>query len=537
MLLVLVAACGARGQRVERSIDDWRPTHYSVAVTLNPSLTEITAETDIDLEVMNAELKQIEVQFGDLTIDSVVSGNAELTYNRHPGSLSITMAKPAASGDKINLAIRYHGVPKDGLILSKDKDGSPSATGDNWPDRVHNWIPSIDHPSVKAPVTFTINAPENYYAVANGRLVSKQAHADKTVTWVYDETSPIPPYCMVIAVDQFNVSGPPSGKALSFLVPKSDRELAREFAPAQQMLDFFSETIAPYPYQKLALIVGATQFGGMENSGAIVFPSSFLPRTGDEPMTGAFKIPAHVEETVAHEIAHQWFGDSVTESTWADLWLSEGFATYFAGLFLERFEGAEAFCSYMHTKKIVYLGYEKQKLSPIHDTQTADLHQLLNANNYEKGAWVLHMLRGMLGDEKFFEGLRIYYKSHIGGNANSDDLRNAFEKSSGRDLKDFFDRWVYHEGHPILDVAWTEKTEAGDPSITIEVSQVQKTAVFLMPLTIVVKTTKGEVRKTVDLTGSRVHQEFRLDGKPIEVRADPDQFVLAEITVRQLRAS
>jgi len=530
--LLLFITCDVLSQRVERTIVDWQPTHYSVAVALNDSLTEISAVTDIDLQVLNGGLSRLEVQFGDLSVDSIKTGATNLSFERKPGLIVIALPQPAIKGTRMTVSISYHGIPKDGLILTKDKDGIQSATGDNWPVRVHNWIPSIDHPSSKAAVTFTVTAPERNEAVANGRLVSRQTNADKTVTWTYDEKAPIPPYCMIIAVDRFDISGPSSRKSLSFMVPHSDHELAGEFAPAEQMLDYFSKLIAPYPYEKLALIVGATQFGGMENSGAIVFPRNFLHRNGDEALTKAFRIPMHVEETTAHEIAHQWFGDSVTESTWADLWLSEGFATYFAGLFLERYEGREAFDEYMRRQKVVYLGYEKQNPSPIHDTQTTELLRLLNANNYQKGAWVLHMLRGMLGDEKFFEGLRIYYRDHMNSNASSDDLRVALEKSSGRNLKQFFDRWVYGEGHPVFDVVWSTKTEGGHNSLSVDINQVQRNSPFLMPLTILAKTDRGEFRKAIDLTGSSVHAKFPIDGTAVEVTVDPDAFLLAETTVR-----
>src|SRR6267378_1296390 len=446
--LLLVITCDVWSQRVERTIVDWQPIHYSVALTLNDSLTEISAITDIDLQVVKTGLSRLEVQFGDLSVDSVKRGATNLSFERKPGLIVIALPQPAIKGTRMTVSISYHGIPKDGLILTKDKDGIQSATGDNWPDRVHNWIPCIDHPSAKASVTFTINAPERDYAVANGRLVSRQTNSDKTVTWTYDEKAPIPPYCMVITVDQFDVSGPPSRKSLSFLVPHSDHELAGEFAPSVQMLDYFSELIAPYPYEKLALIVGATQFGGMENSGAIVFPSNFLRRNGDEALTKAFRIPMHVEETTAHEIAHQWFGDSVTESTWADLWLSEGFATYFAGLFVQKYDGEDAFQTYMKRAADEYIAYEKETRTPIHDTETEDLMKLLNANNYQKGSWVLHMLRSQLGDDAFFRGLRSYYLAHKESTANSEDLRAALEKSSGKDLKDFFARWVYGTGHP-----------------------------------------------------------------------------------------
>src|SRR2546425_391712 len=225
---------------------------------------------------------------------------------------------------------------------------------------------------------------------------------------------------------------------LSYYVPQRDRSYAAKgFSAAAPAVAFFSETIAPYPYEKLALIIGATRFGGMENPSAIVFTSTLLDLRADEKMSPRFAIPTRIEDVVAHEIAHQWFGDSVTESTWADLWLSEGFATYFAGLFVEKYEGEDAFRDYLRNQAARYFAYEKQRNAPIHDDETQDLMKLLNPNNYEKGAWVLHMLRKRLGDDAFFRGLRAYYDAHREANATTEDLRAALESASGKDLKDF----------------------------------------------------------------------------------------------------
>src|SRR5207302_5305873 len=243
----------------------------------------------------------------------------------------------------------------------------------------------------------------------------------------------------IVAVNQGAIINSPDKAVtnLIFNVPQRDLVYApKGFSSAASSLAFFSQTIATYPYEKLALIVGATRFGGMENSSAIVFPSTLFDLRANEKMSAHFGIPMRIEEVVAHEIAHQWFGDSVTESTWADLWLSEGFATYFAGLFVEKYDGEDAFRDYMRKQATRYFAYEKQRNAPIHDSETPDLMRLLNPNNYEKGAWVLHMLRKRLSDELFFRGLRAYYNAHREANATTDDLRVALEKASGKDLKD-----------------------------------------------------------------------------------------------------
>src|SRR5205823_14637661 len=267
---------------------------------------------------------------------------------------------------------------------------------------------------------------------------SMNANESGQHVWQFQESKPIPAYCMVIAVNEGARLEAADNASLSYYVSQKDRGYAAKgFAPGAPALAFFSETIAPYPYEKLALIVGATRFGGMENSSAIVFASGLFDLRQNEKLSAHFGIPARIEDVVAHEIAHQWFGDSVTESTWADLWLSEGFATYFAGLFIEKYEGADPFRDYLRNQAARYFAYEKQRNAPIHDEETPDLMRLLNPNNYEKGAWVLHMLRKRLGDDVFFRGLRAYYHAHREANATTEDLRAALERASGKDLRDF----------------------------------------------------------------------------------------------------
>ena len=384
-------------------------------------------------------------------------------------------------------------------------------------------------------MTFSVTAPAKEIVVANGKLEGVSDDSQTMRTWTYTEGWPIPAYCMVIAVGEYAKSEPitPAVTPLSYYVPQSDARFAMQgFAPAAPSLKFFSETVAPYPYEKLALIVGATRFGGMENSSAIVFTGGLLDqRRGTASLSRAFNIPERLENVVAHEIAHQWFGDSVTESTWADLWLSEGFATYFAGLFIQKYDGEDAFRAYMKRAADTYFAYEKRTRTPIHDTETEDLMKLLNPNNYEKGAWVLHMLRSQLGDDAFFRGLRIYYSGHKEATANSEDLRAALEKASGKDLKEFFARWIFGSGHPHYEVRsdWL----VGNV-LRFTVRQLQAGPLFPNPLPISITTSKGKQTVLVKPTGKETIEEFHLSGPPSAIEIDPADTLLKELTVRPM---
>jgi aminopeptidase N len=530
-LMLCVFVTQSFATRTERLIDSWKPTNYKVSITFNDSLTEITsAKAEITVLALKAA-SQIDLDFGELPVDSVTVNSQTAPYQRDNGHLNIKLAKPTRRGETLIITVSYHGKPKDGLILKNDKVGKPAAVGDNWPDRLHHWIPSLDHPSAKATVTFSITAPAHDLVVANGKLDRVDNASTTTRTWTYVEAVPIPPYCMIIAVGDFALVEPPrEATPLAYYVPLTDKDFALQgFAAASPSLKFFSQTIGPYPYEKLALIIGATRFGGMENSSAIVFPSTLLDSRPNESPNAVFQIRDGLVNVTAHEIAHQWFGDSVTESTWSDLWLSEGFADYFAGLVKQRYEGEAAFQRYMKGEAETYFGYEKKTRTPIHDADTEDLFKLLNANNYQKGAWVLHMLRSELGDAQFFRGIRSYYEEHKNSIATSEDLRAAFEKASGRDLKDFFARWIYGAGHPSYELSWVWNAKTSKVRLVLKQLQAEPAFPNAVPIDLV--TANGTRRIILKPTSKQMIEEIKLNNEPTTITIDPDKTILKDARV------
>ena len=526
--LILLFASTALASRVENLIDTWRPTHYLVNITLNDQLSEITsASARIYLTIVKPT-REINVDFGDLTVDRVTLNGNSSTFLRKDGKLHFDLPQAASPRDVYIIEVFYHGKPKDGLILTNDKDGKPAAIGDNWPDRVHHWIPVLDHPSAKATVTFNITAPAGQEVVANGRLDHVETTASGQRTWTYSEGVPIPPYCMIIGVGQFArvQSAQRALTPLSYYVPLSERELAQKgFSPAIPTIEFFADKVAAYPYEKLSLIVGATRYGGMENSGAIVFTSSLFNRNSTAGTSKTYGVPFGNVTLIAHEIAHQWFGDSVTESTWSDLWLSEGFATYFAGLFVQRYESEEAFQRYMRDASASVFAYEKKKRVPIFDRDTESLMDLLNPNNYQKGAWVLHMLRSNLGDDVFFRGIRAYYESHKNSVASTEDLRVALEKASGKDLRAFFARWVYDSGHPQYELKWFW---LGKKELRVVLTQKQPGNAFVDPIHLTISTAKGKRDVVLKPTGKLFIERIPLRDSPIKLDLDPNNQLLDE---------
>jgi aminopeptidase N len=531
--LLLLLSLPAHAQRVEHGVDTWKPVHFEIALTLNANLTEIaSARAILTVEALQDNLVSLDLDFGDLAIDSMTVDGRACRFSRRPGHLIAALDPPAQRGGRLEVAVAYHGRPKDGLLMSKGRK-RPFAVADNWPDRAHNWIPCLDHPSAKATVRYTITAPERDVVVANGALEYSSAAARGTRLWVYSEKVPIPAYCMVVSIgeDVVITATQTAVTSLTYYVPPSFRDYAnRGFSAAAPALDYYQSTVAPFPFEKLALILGDSAFEGMEFPSAIVYPRAIFELSKKpEPMSRRFGVPSRIEIAVAHEIAHQWFGDDVTESTWADLWLSEGFATYFTGLFIEKYEGEQAFRAYMSDAAGLAFDFEKHVRLPLHDTLTLNLQQLLNNNVYQKGAWVLHMLRRRLGDDAFFRGVRDYYDSHRGATANSEDLRDSLEKSSGRDLKDFFGRWVYGTGHPVysLSSSWEEKAP-GHGELTLKLNQVQTGEPFLDPVDVEIVTLSGKSRVTMRPAGKAATAVVSLDDKPLTVRLDPDGALLGE---------
>jgi aminopeptidase N len=495
---------------------------YRLSLSIGDTKDEITAEAEIVFAARAVNVREVALDFPDLTVDGVTENGRAAKFTRDAGRLRITLADTYKPGDLFNVAVKYHGAPTDGLYFKRNKFGDRTVFADNWPDRARHWFPSLDHPSDKARVDFYVNAPARYDVVANGELVETTSRQDGTRLTHWRESVPVPVYCMVFGATEFSVlnAGASGGTNLwHYLYPKDrDRGLA-DHGRALRILEFYAGLVGPYPYEKLALVESSTRFGGMENSSNIFFDENAYDGTG------------HLESTVAHEIAHQWFGDSVTESDWHHLWLSEGFATYFGALFYERADGRDRFVRMMLDDKERYLKDADAVARPVYDPSVKDLFKLLNRNNYQKGAWVLHMLRRVLGDEKFFEGVRDYYRTYRDGNALTEDFRRVMELHYGKSLDWFFRQWIYAPGFPAYDASW--KWDGPSKRLTLKVRQTQAGALFRMPLDIEFGNGDDSRREVIEVSGREQTFDFDLKARPQTVAIDPDEWVLKTLKLRE----
>ncbi|HXE58375.1 MAG TPA: M1 family metallopeptidase [Gemmatimonadales bacterium] len=426
-------------------------------------------------------------------------------------------------GDTLVTRIRYHGTPRDGLVIRPNVYGVRTAFADNWPDRARRWLPSQDHPADKATVSWHVEVPAGYRAVANGVLERVDTLVRGRTVWHYRTENPIPVYTMVFGAAPFAVTPLPDAGCAVRCVPlsvwtyaqDSAKVVAGPFRRAGAMVDYFSRLIGPFPYQRLAHVESSTRFGGMENATAIFYDEKAIAN-------GTLS-----EATVAHETAHQWFGDAVTEADWRHLWLSEGFATYLAALWAGYADGDSARARAMrHAAQAIFDSPATER--PILDPAPPSLMALLNSKNHQKGAWVLHSLRGLVGDSAFVTALRRFYERHRDGTALSDDFARIASEAAGRDLTWYFAQALTQPGYPILDLRWRHEPGRG---LVVTLRQTQPEAWGLYRLPGLVLAVDGE-RHRVDVEGREsVHVLRGVRRTPARVEVDPDGWWLLRVRV------
>lgn len=485
--------------------------HYYLQISVSDTGNIVHGKTIITVRRLDLRDSTLTLDFKNMTIAAIQIGTTSAKYLSRGGQIELYLPNGV---DTLHITITYAGEPQDGLYIRKNKFQRRTFFADNWPDRARQWFPGIDHPSDKATVEFHITAPERYTVVANGRLEQERHNLNGTKTWSWRERVPIPTYCMVFGAAEFALLhlGETLNTPVSYYVFPGDAAVAaNSFGRTAQMLQFFSENIGAYPYEKLALVQSSTRFGGMENASAIFFAEAALgaPRT---------------EGTTAHEIAHQWFGDAVTEADWQHLWLSEGLATYFAALFYEHSDGEAALREEMRRNRENYLAFARNKLTPILDTTIMNYSDLLNGNNYAKAAWVLHMLRHTMGTENFWRGIRDYYRRYRDGTALTDDFRRVMEKASGEDLGWFFQQWLQQPGHPVIKFDWRWLPD--EKAVALAIQQMQPGTFFRLPVEIEMANAGVKIRQKLWLEEPAASFKLPMDKKPEQINIDPDENVL-----------
>ncbi len=465
------------------------------------------------------------------TVDSARVNGSSAATQREGNQVVVTL--PAGQRDTLQVTLYYKGEPADGLVVRSDSAGTWTAFGDNFPDRARQWLATVDHPSDKATVAWTVVHPPTHRVIANGELQEESPVPGGMVTTRYASVRPLYTAVMVIGVAPFAVVElgntacnlgelPGCVRQSVWVTPDARDYMPGPFARAGDIVAHFSRLAGPFPYEKLAHVMSSTRYGGMENAAAIFYADAMFKRRS---------LP---EGLIAHEVAHQWFGDAVTTREWPHVWLSEGFATYFAALWTEHAHGDSAFRAELTEMRASVLNAKITNEKAVIDETLDDAGRVLTSNVYQKAGFVLHMLRREVGDSAFFRGVRAYYAKYRHSNALTADFQREVEATSKQQLGWFFDQWMRRPGSASVGVSWA--WEASRKQLVLTTLQDGSGGAYRLNLSMDVTDASGRtqrVRATVPAARvSTVTVPVTVTGAVKAVALDPDVSVFGVVKVR-----
>jgi len=460
-----------------------------------------------------------------MTIDSAKIGNKKLNPTHSNNKISLTLDKAYVKSEKFSVIIYYHGNPaSSGLgsfTFSTNQGGKPAIWSLSEPYGAKDWWPCKDSPDDKADSTDVwLTCAKELIPVSNGKLMEKKDNANGTHTYKWHSSYPIAQYLISVAtsnykeiVEYFKFSETDSMKIVHYIYPEEDNSTIRkQLSLTTNMLKVFSDLFGSYPFIKEKYGHASCNFGG-----------------GMEHQTIS-SMGGYGESLMAHELAHQWFGDKITCKDWSNIWLNEGFATYAEALYNEVAYGED---EYLNTIK---WNMEDAKLGDgsIYVSNISSPDRIFDGSlTYSKAGTVLHMLRGVVGDEKFFNILKTYVAAPnlVYGTAVTEDFQKIAENVYGKSLDYFFKEWIYGVNYPKYEYSWKNESISEGYKVTLNVSQKANSSphIFTMPIQIKILTGSGDTTLTVFNDQAHQQFEFTLKDQPSNMQFDPDNWILKEV--------
>jgi aminopeptidase N len=499
--------------------------HIKGDLTLEIKKSEIRGTATHTITPLHPGLDSVTLDCGaDLKVSRVAIGSSACTFTQKGDELIVKLDRAYGPDETFELAVTYAGTPEKGVRFVKPDPDHPKRAVSVWtvgePEDARFWIPCFDYPNERSTSEMIITVDKPLSVVSNGTLESIRDNSDGTSTYHWKMDQALTTYLLSVVAADFAVYHDKLGNLpVDYYVLKEVDEATarRTMGKTPKMIEFFNKAIGtPYAYPKYATTCLPEFGGGMEHTSAttmtdniLIDPIEYLERDSDS--------------IVAHELAHQWFGDLLTCRDWSNLWLNEGFASYFDPLYTEHEKGDDAFRLAMASDLSSYLASDRQYRRPIVEARYNDPWQMFDGVTYAKGACVLHALRGLVGDDAWWRGIKLYVATNKDKNVETADFRKAMETASGRDLGWFFDQWVFHGGHPELSARW--RYEDDDKTLRLKVEQTQATdettPLFRLPTTVEIGDDFG-VRSVPIVIDARTH-EFVIPSptRPKMVRIDP----------------
>ncbi len=491
----------------------------------------------------------------DLVVTKVTdSDGKELIFDRTQKKLTVFLNNGIRNSEHDSIVIEYSvQEPRAGLYFIAPDSDYPERPWQLWTQGQDEdnryWIPCLDSPNEKAATEMIVTVDDRYGAISNGKLVEvTQNPKKKTKTFHWKQSIPHASYLVTLCIGEFaeiedkwkNSKGDEI-PVTYYTIPGREPETKIAFGKTPKMLDFFSKKIGvDYPYEKYSQVVAWDFiYGGMENTSATTQTEYTLhPEDVDLDYSS--------EPLVAHELAHQWFGDLLTCKEWAHAWLNEGFATYFESLWMEEEHGRDEFLYEIFTNEKIFKNEDSGDYRrPLITNVFMAPSDIFDRHLYEKGARVLHMLRSLVGEDLWWISIKRYVTENYAKTVETVDLQRAFEQTSGRSLSWFFEQWVYKAGFPEVkaEYEWVEEKKLAK----ISLKQTQKidafTAIFRFALLIKIVTSDGEYIHEVMVDEAEKNIAFACNEKPKFVSVNVENKVLGnwsfnpgrEILIEQLK--
>jgi aminopeptidase N len=502
---------------------------YALELELLPETRSVRAACGVRLRGLEGALDEVELDLVGLTVEGVADERGRaLAFRRADGRLAIELAERLEPGRETELTVRYSGSPERGLWFAGERldgTGPTLVFSHGQTEGSRGWFPCFDEPSERAEVELELGMPAAWTAVASGARVAVREEGDRRVErWRMD--FPHPSYLFGLVAGELALETGSAGDVpLLFLAePHLADWIAPTFAETDEVLDFLAEyTDRAYPFAKYSqAAVDNFPWGGMENISATTLTPLLL---SDE--RGRRDQPSH--DLIAHEAAHQWFGNLFTCADWAHLWLNEGFATYLTLLYVEHTRGPDEFRAQMRETQEAYLAEDVGAARrPTVWSVWKEPDDVFDTRAYQGAAARLHLLRFVLGDEAFRAGVREHVRASAGKSVVTADFQQAMERATGRDLGVFFEQWLLRPGYPEFVYAWEWDEE--DETVRLQVEQVQDgeggtPPVFELPAEVELRDARGAASFRVELDERRERFEFPCPARPLYVLLDPHGWI------------
>jgi aminopeptidase N len=520
----------ARPRQFERS-RDYDAKHYRLELTFDLDAKTFWGTNTITLTPLKNEFYTCVLDAVDLTVDSVQNPDGtELEFEQAEGKLIVRFPEAHDYGEEVLFTVAYHARdPEQGLFFDdKTEDHPQMVTTVSWPENARYWLPCYDYPNDRVTHEFIITVKDPLKVLGNGRLVRVIENEEKgTKTYHWSQALPHSTYLFLLAIGPYAVVEDSLGSLpVNYWVYEDGVEDAkRVFRKTPYMIEYFNKTFGyEYPWAKYDQVISPRFGGGAENTSATLLGQGVVQ---DEKAEKDYSW----EKTIAHEVAHQWWGDLITLRSWEHTWLNESFGTYSDYLYTRYDKGKDEGAYELLQKKNSYLREaHNDYMRPIVFDRYERAQQNFDSHTYPKGAVVLHMLRFILGDEAFFRTLEHFLHKHEFEAVDTHDFMKVVKEATGQNMDWFFEQYIFAPGHPVFDVSYAWNEEAGQ--VNLRVRQVQDTTrgipIYKIPVVFGIHTNEGMVSHKVWIENQEETYSFDCGEKPLMVRFDEGNYLLKE---------